>query len=393
MDVKEAQVKIDKLRKLYPCEKELEDLLDRRLMRRDCSETGWTGVKDPMGSLENFFRQYINGPFKIEHMKRLSGGGANESYSFTLTDGHLWQAGRRLVLRVKQPGGICPVHAAREFQMLSVASKFLPAPEPLYLADDLKYFGAPAFIMSCNPGTSVPVTNTTKATGLGVAYPKELREKLAPKFVEYCAKLHAYDWSKDDLSLFDKPKPGTSEANVQRVNFWSRTWHQDKVEAHPTMMLMEEWLKANLPTVDKVSLLHGDYRNGNFLFNEEEGKINCVIDWELCSLGDRHSDLAYTMLPGWGSLDENGTWLVAGLMPRETFISEYERISGLKIDPVRLKYFSVLAYYWGGLALMGSGPMNAMCNITQNDVMYNFISGLGGRFFSDANKIILEDVA
>jgi aminoglycoside phosphotransferase (APT) family kinase protein len=156
------------------------------------------------------------------------------------------------------------------------------------------------------------------------------------------------------------------------------------------MLLMSQWLRENRPPVDRVSLLHGDYRNGNFLFDEERGEITAVIDWELCYLGDRHSDLAYTMLPGWGSFDENGTFLVAGLMDEETFLDEYQRLSGLSVDRDRLDYYFVYNYYWAVVSLLGTGPSHARARFTQLDVMYNFISGLGGRFVGDANALILE---
>jgi aminoglycoside phosphotransferase (APT) family kinase protein len=156
------------------------------------------------------------------------------------------------------------------------------------------------------------------------------------------------------------------------------------------MLLMSQWLRENRPPVDRVSLLHGDYRNGNFLFDEERGEISAVIDRELCYLGDRHSDLAYTMLPGWGSLDENGTFLVAGLMDEDTFLGEYERLSGLSVDRDRLHYYSVYNYYWAVVSLLGTGPFHARARSTQLDVMYNFISGLGGRFVGDANALVLE---
>jgi aminoglycoside phosphotransferase (APT) family kinase protein len=399
-DAKAVEPRIDKLKKRYRCEHELDEVLSNRLRRREMGSQAWAGVSDVHVRLENFIKQHIKEPFTISDVARLSGGGANESYSFTLTHGNqsmlvndslAWKPGDRLVLRVKQPGGICPVDAKREFQMLKVASKIMPVPKPYWLADDISYFGAPAFIYAHSEGTNVPTKNAPKATGLGVAYGKNLREKLAPQFMDYYSRLHSYDWSKEELNGFDIPRPNTTDAVDWRVDFWSRSWDQDKIEPHPAVMLMKEWLNANRPKVDTVSLLHGDFRNGNFLFDEETGEIKSVVDWELCSLGDRHSDLAYTMLPGWGSYDETGTFLVAGLMDTETFISEYERISGLKIDPERLKYYYVLNYYWAVISLIGTGPKNAECELTLHDVMYNFISGLGGRFCADVNKIILEN--
>ena len=38
-------------------------------------------------------------------------------------------------------------------------------------------------------------------------------------------------------------------------------------------------------------MTHGDYRTGNYLFDEESGKITALLDWELARIGDFHEDL------------------------------------------------------------------------------------------------------
>ena len=375
----------------YHCESYLDQLLSDKLRKRAAHKDNRSSVSndDPEGRLKNFLSEHIEDSFLISDVQRLKGGGANEGYSFILTRGSKTE---KLVLRLKTLGAICATAAPREFEMLDVVKEIIPTPHPRWLVTDPKYFGEMACITSFIPGVASPSRNVPKATGLGVTYGEELRKKLAPKFIEYYAKLHAYNWSGHNLSYFDIPQPNTTDAIDWRLAFWERSWEQDKIEPHPTMMLMKQWLWENRPVVDHVSLLHGDFRNGNFLFDEDSGEINGVIDWELSYLGDRHSDLAYTMLPGWGSFDEKGNFLVAGLMDTETFITEYERISGLKIDQSRLHYYFVYNYFWSIVSLIGTGIKNADLRITQLDVMYNFIAGLGGRFVDDVNKLILEEM-
>jgi aminoglycoside phosphotransferase (APT) family kinase protein len=385
----ELQDRVEALRATYRCESRLDALLTSKLLDRGSPATDRAGVglRDPEGSLERFLADHVDGPVAVQDVSRLRGGGANEAYAFTLVRG---SEPERLVLRVKTPGAICATDATREFQMLGAVQSLMPTPRPVLLTEDPAYFGAPAFVSTFVPGTSAPTFDVPKATGLGVTYGPRLREALAPAFVAYCAALHSAEWSSAGLGAFDVPTPGTTEAVDWRLAFWERSWEQDRIEEHPTMLLMRQWLQENRPPVDRVSLLHGDYRNGNFLFDEEAGEITAVIDWELCYLGDRHSDLAYTMLPGWGSYAEDGTFLVAGLMDEETFLGEYQRLSGLSVDRERLHYYSVYNYYWAVVSLLGTGPAHARAGSTQLDVMYNFISGLGGRFVGDANALLLE---
>ena len=54
-----------------------------------------------------------------------------------------------------------------------------------------------------------------------------------------------------------------------------------------------EWLPANVPTEVEPVIVHGDYRLGNVLLDENEPKVVAVLDWELSTLGDGLADLGY----------------------------------------------------------------------------------------------------
>lgn len=78
---------------------------------------------------------------------------------------------------------------------------------------------------------------------------------------------------------------------------WHRAWEEDRVEALPLVTLAAQWLRDNAPSVDRISIVHGDYRVGNFLFDPKDGRFTAIMDWELVHFGDRHEDLA----PHWES--------------------------------------------------------------------------------------------
>jgi aminoglycoside phosphotransferase (APT) family kinase protein len=60
------------------------------------------------------------------------------------------------------------------------------------------------------------------------------------------------------------------------------------------METLIEWLPDNLPDDDgQVSLIHGDYRLDNLIFDPEAPRALAVLDWELSTLGHPLADLAY----------------------------------------------------------------------------------------------------
>lgn len=369
-------------------EASLDALLLERSRRRQSPKSveGLISIEERMASLNAFLATQLDEPFKVSNLRRMSGGGANESYRFVLTRGSKVDD---LVLRVKALGACCETDVPREFQIMRAVHGVVPIATPYWMTADTRYFGAPSFICSFVGGVQAPPSESARATGMGLVYGEDLRKQLAPQFVEYEARLHSFDWRGQDLSHFDIPRAGTTDSIDWRLAFWDRVWDEDKYEEHPTMLLTREWLWDNRPVADHISILHGDYRNGNFLYDAEQGKISGILDWELCSLGDRHCDLGYTMLTAWGHIGPEGKFLNSGLMDTESFVELYEKVSGLTVDPVRLHYYLVFNIYWSAVALIATAVRNADAALTQLDVMYNVIAGKGGFDIGELNRLVV----
>jgi aminoglycoside phosphotransferase (APT) family kinase protein len=229
-------------------------------------------------------------------------------------------------------------------------------------------FGQPGMISSFCEGVARPPTEgliTTSTAGYGARY----RKLLAPAFVGNLAKYHTFDWSKAELDSLDVPTAGTNEGVIWAINWWARVWEEDSLEANPLITVVTQWLRDNAPPIDHISLVHADYKGGNFLFDPKTAAVTAVLDWELVHLGDRHEDLSFALLPLNAEVDEAGETMVCGLCSKEYFLGEYQRLSGLSVDPKRLHYYQVFTAWRSAIISMSTAARCALDHKTHNSVL------------------------
>jgi aminoglycoside phosphotransferase (APT) family kinase protein len=122
----------------------------------------------------------------------------------------------------------------------------------------------------------------------------------------------------------------------RELDHWEAALDKDQAEPLPIVRAAIRWLRANPPApAQKLSVVHGDYRTGNFLF-DETGEIHGVLDWEMSHLGDPLEDLGWSLQPVWtfGRAGQAG-----GLCDPSLAIAAWERASGLKADPAALHWW------------------------------------------------------
>ena len=372
-------------------EPSLAAVLDRKMALRGNTVYVPTPIENVGKQLDAFLTDQLDGAFVVHGLSKLTGGASMEQYVFSLERPDTDEPTTRMILRMSPLCSVIETCRLREFQIMAAVAGTVPAPRVFFIAPGSDAFGRPALISSFDEGVTAPTDGGGNASGLGTAYGSS-RAALAPQFVRHLAALHTLDWSRKDLSALQVPRPGTTDAVDWRIALWDRVWREDGFEAHPTVALTSAWLWEHRPPVDHVSLVHGDYRNGNFLFLEGTGEMTAILDWETGHLGDRHLDLAYAMLPGYGTLGEDGTYYCAGLVEKQEFIREYERHSGLSVDPERLRYYTVLNMYWAVIACSGTAPRLAAERMTHLDTMMNLVPGLAMFFIGELNAILREDL-
>lgn len=360
----------------YPVEDYVGRALDRKLRLRTSANYIAQPIEAIGKRLDAFLARRLDGPFEVTDLRPLTGGISKEQFSFLLTrqvDGRPFT--ERLVLRTQPIQSAAETHRLREYQLMGAFQGVMPIPEQRWIDEDGTEFENPALICSFTQGVSQPAGGLTDVRiGYG-----EYRERLAPQFVEMLARAHRFDTAGADLSAFEIPEAGSNAGVIKLIDWWARVWEEDMVEAEPLATLAERWLRDNAPPIDHVSITHGDYRSTNFLFSMETGDITAVLDWELAWIGDRHIDLAYALQPLFVEIAEDGRHLICGLMTREDFLAEYERRSGLPVDPARLDYYEVLVRWRNMATTIAGGGRCVIEQKTHQDVSFAWFVPLAGQ--------------
>ncbi|MEA2624254.1 MAG: hypothetical protein QOD06_299 [Candidatus Binatota bacterium] len=314
--------------------------------------------------LEALIALRLGSAFRVVDLQPLTGGASKQHFAFDLEEpsSNGGTERRSLVLRtaIAECLGTAP-NLHRECQIQQAMRGVVPVPEVICVDADGVTFGAPAIVLERMGGTTVPPEAAGKPSGFGSLFSVERRSALAPAFIENLVRIHAFAQSEAAaaLSAFERPHEGSAEAAEWGIAWWRRVWEDDRLEDHPMIEVALDWLEENQPATERVALVHGDYRTGNFLFDPATNRVTAVLDWEMSRLGDRHEDLGWTLARIYTATDSDGTELVCGLVPRDAFLKRYEELSGLPIDPERLFFYEVFNELKIAVIALGTGPRNA----------------------------------
>jgi aminoglycoside phosphotransferase (APT) family kinase protein len=108
------------------------------------------------------------------------------------------------------------------------------------------------------------------------------------QLVDTLAELHTIDPVAADLADFGKPG-NYFERQVAR---WTRQYRDSQTDYLPEMERLIAFLPETLPEQSRTSIVHGDYRIDNVVF-DGDGTLTAVLDWELATVGDPLADFSY----------------------------------------------------------------------------------------------------
>lgn len=338
--------------------------------------------------LQRYISKHVAGGH-VTAIHRMGGGASKEQFVFDLENCD--QAGR-YVLRMDPLGAIVETDRRRECEALRAFAGHIPVPRAVWLDADGLEFGQPAVIMEFTNGVTKPSDPGARVNnGIGTVLGPRLRKLLAPQFIENLVAIHDFDWRGAELPSYQVPDADPLQAARWRANCWSRIWREDKVASMPVATLAEAWLAENLPATTDLSFIHGDYRTGNFLFEESSGRMTAILDWELGHIGDFHEDLGFIVQRTLGTVEE-GRSLVCGLFERDEFLDLYQEASGRTISPRALHFYEVLATLESMALLLGTGVSVAGRGHNHQDVLLTWLATAGHQFHFELCRLLEKDV-
>ncbi|KAJ7309822.1 hypothetical protein JRQ81_007892 [Phrynocephalus forsythii] len=228
--------------------------------------------------LESVLGAQPKGPLML---RQFTHGQSNPTYYIKFGD-------FQLVLRKKPPGKLLPsAHAVeREYRIMkALAEAGVPVPKVLALCEDSSLLGTPFYVMEHCRG------RIFKEPFLPNLAPSQRREIYAA-MIEVLCKIHRVDVEAAGLENYGKH----GNYIERQVQTWGKQYRATETHTIPAMERLMEWLPSHLPASEHLSVVHGDFRLDNLIFHPEKPEVVSVLDWELSTLGNPLSDLAYSCL-------------------------------------------------------------------------------------------------
>ena len=272
------------------------------------------------------------GPGRIDGLRRLSGGASRETWSFDLVAPDGTRQG--LVLR-RDPGAHSgQFDRATESRLLECAAAAgVPVPRVRLVLRDEHGLGS-GFVMDRVEGETIP-----RRILRDEAYASALPH-LAEQCGEIAARIHVIDV--DAL-----PSLAVQDAAMQVSQ--QRELLDLFAEPHPAFELALRWLEARVPAPTAPALVHGDFRNGNFVVGSDG--IRAVLDWELAHLGDPVEDLGWLCVKSWRfGVDDK---LVGGFGDVRDLLDAYAKAGGREVDEATLQFWVALGTVKWGVICVG----------------------------------------
>jgi aminoglycoside phosphotransferase (APT) family kinase protein len=243
----------------------------------------------------------LGGP--VTGLERLTGGSSREVWAFTALD-------RPLILLTDPAGERRGEGAAFEASVIRAArSAGVAAPEVIAVA-------AGGLVLQRLDGETVPRRILDRLQG---------GDRLARQCGEALGRLHTVD-------------PGVIAGLPEEDRLAAYRETLDRLDPdRPVLELAYAWLRERQPADRRTSLVHGDFRLGNFVV-DGDGLVG-VLDWESAHRGDPLEDLGWIAVRSWRF---RGPGVIGGFGDVQDFLDAYRATSGADVSDADFTWAVVL---------------------------------------------------
>ena len=277
-----------------------------------------------LDALTAWFKANVDGFEGPISYAKFKGGQSNPTYRIDTP-------GQSYVLRRQPFGKLLPsAHAVdREYAAMSALGPTgFPVPRTYGLCEDPEVIGAKFFVMGLADGRSLwngALPNNSPAE----------RRQIYNAMIDTMADLHLR--KPDEIGLGDYGKP--TDYCARQIARWSKQYKLSETEHMPKMERLIEWLPRTIPPQHESSVVHGDYRLDNLIFEKDENRVLAVLDWELSTLGDPIADFSYLMLNWHNPADGRAGILdldleALGIPTQDEAVDRYVARTGYPVPPM-----------------------------------------------------------
>jgi aminoglycoside phosphotransferase (APT) family kinase protein len=252
----------------------------------------------------------------------------------------------------------------REARVLHALARRVPVPRVLAVCATEAVIGAPFCVMEMLDGS---VVNDTVPPG---ADPAAISAALIDALVE----IHRLDWRELNLAGLGRPT-GYLERQLER---FGALWKVNRTRELPAVASVGRWLAANLPSSQPSTLVHGDYRLGNAVFDGD--RLVAILDWEMATIGDPLADLGYLCAlwsdpgdPAPASFEPSPVTRRPGFLTRAELAGRYEQQSGR--SAATIGWYETLAL-WKAAVFMEGNYKRALGGVTDDPYLASFGDGV-----------------
>ncbi|KAI5581074.1 hypothetical protein POPTR_008G219000v4 [Populus trichocarpa] len=293
-------------------------------------------------------------------VKQFGHGQSNPTFLLEVENGGFV---KRYVVRKKPPGKLLQsAHAVdREYQVLRALgeSTKVPVPKVFCLCRDASVIGTDFYVMEYLEGR---IFIDPKLPGLA----PERRGAIYREIAKVLAALHSVDVDAIGLGIYGR-RDHYCKRQVER---WTKQYIastcDSRYPSNPKMLELAQWLLQHIPSEDSSrasgGIVHGDFRIDNVVFHPNEDRVIGILDWELSTLGNQMTDVAYSCLAYNVDINlENQqagkgfelTGIPEGIPSQAEFLAEYCSASGKPWPASVWKFYVAFAMFRGAAIFAG----------------------------------------
>jgi aminoglycoside phosphotransferase (APT) family kinase protein len=294
-----------------------------------------TEQPDFAAALQTAATHAIKGATAIAGLKRLSGGASQETWSFDA----IGPGGTTPLILRRAPGGnrverseVAPSLETEAKAIRLAAKAGVPVPPVPYVLEDSDKLG-PGYFMGRIEGETIARKILRDAEFAGA------RPKLARQCGNILARIHAID-----PAQVPELKPTDAASEIEQY----RTLYDQHNHPHPVFEIAFKWLEERLPDAPRLTLVHGDFRNGNLIIGPDG--VRAVLDWEIVHIGDPAADLGWLCVNSWRFGESQN--VVGGFGSVDDLLAGYAEAGGKDMTTARVRFWEIFGTLKWGIMCM-----------------------------------------